>query len=80
MPQRNYSREHTNVARLNKRATLPIDLEEYLELSDGSVRFRSWLDNMIKFCPELFPVEIALGYELHDMLCLVQTVCQRHSP
>lgn len=38
MPQRNYSRECTNVAKPNKRVILPIGLEEYQELS--SVRFR----------------------------------------
>ena len=68
MPQRNYSRERTNVAKLNKRAILPIGLEEYQGLNRDSARFRSWLDSMIETCPELFPVEIALGYELHDIL------------
>lgn len=68
MPQRNYSRERTKVAKPNKRAILPIGLEEYLELSGDSARFRSWLDSMIETYPELFPVEIAFGYELHDIL------------
>ena len=68
MPQRNYSREHTNVAKPNKRVILPIGLEEYQELSRDSVRFRAWLDNRIETYPELFPVEIAEGYELHDIL------------
>jgi hypothetical protein len=68
MPQRNYSREQTSVAKLNKRVILPIGLEEYQGLSHDSARFRSWLDSMIETCPELFPAEIALGYELHDIL------------
>ncbi len=63
MPQRNYSRERTNVAKPNKRAILPIGLEEYQELSCDSVRFRAWLDSMIATYPELFPVEIAEGYD-----------------
>lgn len=68
MPQRNYNREHTDVAKLNKRAILPIELEEYQELSRDRVRFRAWLDNMIATYPELFPAEIAEGYELHGTL------------
>lgn len=68
MPQRNNSRERTNVAKPNKRTILPIGLEEYQELSGDSVRFRAWLDSMIATYPELFPVEIAEGYELHDTL------------
>ena len=68
MPQRNYGREHTNVAKPNKRAILPIGLEEYQELSRDSARVRGWLDSMIETYPELFPVEIAEGYELHDTL------------
>lgn len=68
MPQRNYNREHTDVAKLNKRVILPIELEEYQELSRDRVRFRAWLGNMIATYPELFPAEIAEGYELHDTL------------
>lgn len=68
MPQRNYNREHTDVAKLNKRVILPIGLEEYQELSRDRVRFRAWLGNMIATYPELFPAEIAEGYELHDTL------------
>lgn len=45
MPQRNYSREHADVAKPNKRAILPIGLEEYQELSRDGVRFRAWLDS-----------------------------------
>jgi hypothetical protein len=70
MPQRNHSREHTNVAKPNKRTILPIGLEEYQELSCDGVRFRAWLDSMIATYPELFPVKIAEGYELHDTLPL----------
>ncbi|HNS01291.1 MAG TPA: hypothetical protein PKM78_02785 [Anaerolineae bacterium] len=40
MPQRNYNREHTKVAKPSKRVILPIGLEEYQELSSDSVRFR----------------------------------------
>ena len=68
MPQRNYSRERTNVAKLNKRVILPIGLEEYQGLSHDCAHFRSWLDSMIETYPELFPVEITHGYELHDIL------------
>lgn len=68
MPQRNYSRDRTKVAKPNKRVILPIGLEEYQQLSGDSVRFRAWLDSMIETYPELFPAEIAEGYELHDIL------------
>ena len=68
MPQRNYSRERAEVAKPNKRVILPIGIEAYQEMIGDSARFRVWLDGMIKTYPELFPVEIAEGYVLHDTL------------
>ena len=68
MPQRNYSRERAEVAKPNKRVILPIGIEAYQEMMGDSARFRAWLDDMIKTYPELFPVEIAEGYVLHDTL------------
>jgi len=68
MPQRNYSKKQTKVTKKNKRITLPVTLEAYNELKDDAVAFRQWLDGMIEFYPELFPVEIEQGYTLHDLL------------
>ncbi len=68
MPQRNYSIERAEVAKPNKRVILPIGIEAYQEMIGDSARFRVWLDDMIKTYPELFPVEIAEGYVLHDTL------------
>jgi hypothetical protein len=82
MPQRNYSRERTNVAKPNKRAILPIGLEEYQELSGHSGRFPCWLDSMIETCPELFPVEIAHGLEQIDepFILALDDVYERLTP
>lgn len=46
MPQRNYNREHTDVAKLNKRAILPIELEEYQRVGQAFACYdpiTSWL-------------------------------------
>jgi len=45
-----------------------VTLPAYNELKDDAAAFRQWLDEMIKFYPELFPVEIEHGYTLHDLL------------
>lgn len=68
MPQRNCNRERREVAKRNQRVVLGIGLEEYQQLASDRVRFRAWLDNEIAMHPELFPMEIAQGYELHDIL------------
>ena len=66
MPQREYSKEQTKVAKANPRVILPIRYEEYDEIASCPVRFRRWLDEMIETYPELFPREIGDGYTLHD--------------
>ena len=68
MPQRQYSKKQTKVTKKNKRITLPITLDAYNELKADAPAFRQWLDEMIKFYPELFPDDIANGYTLHDVL------------
>ena len=68
MPQRQYSKKQTKVTKKNKRITLPVTLDAYNELKEDGAAFRQWLDGMIKFYPELFPVDIASGYTLHDVL------------
>lgn len=68
MPQREYSKKQTKVTKKNKRITLPITLDAYNELKQDALAFRQWLDEMIKVYPELFPVDIASGYTLHDVL------------
>ena len=68
MPQREYSKKQAKVTKKNKRITLPITLDAYNELKEDALAFRQWLDEMIKVYPELFPVDIASGYTLHDVL------------
>ena len=68
MPQRQYSKKQTKVTKKNKRITLPVTLEAYNKLKEDAPAFRQWLDEMIKVYPELFPVDIANGYTLHDVL------------
>lgn len=68
MPQRKYSKEQPEVAKKNKRITLPITLDAYKELEVDAGAFRQWLDGQVRQYPELFPVDIEQGYTLHDIL------------
>lgn len=66
MPQRKCTKTISNVARAQKRITLPIELEQYREIVDDYVAYRKWVDEMIIVYPELFPKNIVDGYTLHD--------------
>jgi hypothetical protein len=68
MPQRKYIKERCKVTKVSKRIILPIELSTYNELSQEAKSFRAWLDTMIATYPELFPVDIEMGYTLHDIL------------
>lgn len=68
MPQRKYIKERCKVTKVSKRIILPIELSSYNELSQEAKTFRAWLDTMIATYPELFPVDIEIGYTLHDIL------------
>lgn len=45
---------------------LPIDQQSYLRLIGDPARFRAWLDQAFRDCPELFPEGFADGYRLKD--------------
>ena len=66
MPHRECTKTKTQVARPNKRITLPVETEKYNEIVDDSQAYRKWLDEMIATHPELFPASIRVGYTLHD--------------
>lgn len=68
MPQRQYSKEQSQVARPNPRVILPISHAGYQKKLSDPKCFRSWLDNMIDSYPALFPKMIEQGYTLHDLL------------
>jgi len=68
MPQRQYNKERTKVAKSNPRVILPVPYKEYQEKASNAKSFRIWLDEMIASYPELFLSEIEAGYTLHDML------------
>jgi hypothetical protein len=68
MSQRQYSKKQTKVTKKNRRITLPVTLAAYNELKEDAVAYRQWVDQMIKFYPELFPADIDTGYTLHDVL------------
>jgi hypothetical protein len=68
MPQRQYSKEQSEVAKATQRITLPIELATYKEVAADPQAFRHWLDEMIEHYPELFPAGITAGYRLHDWL------------
>jgi hypothetical protein len=66
MPQRECTKTQTQVARPQKRITLPIESAKYSEIVDDCQAYRKWLDEMISTHPELFPKDISAGYTLHD--------------
>lgn len=68
MPQRQYNKEQSKVAKANPRVILPIEMQAYQDLASKPEQFREWLDKMIALFPELFPQSIEQGYTLHDML------------
>jgi len=68
MPQRQYSKEQSQVSKKNKRIILPVTLAEYNHLKEEPALFRAWLEGMIESYPELFPAAIGAGYTLHDVL------------
>lgn len=45
---------------------LPVSKDVYLGVLDDPRRFRSWLDQAFRDCPELFPKAFAQGYRLKD--------------
>lgn len=45
---------------------LPIGKDAYLDLVGDPRRFRGWLDQAFRDCPELFPEAFAEGYRLKD--------------
>ena len=66
MPQRECTKEKTNITSPIKRITLPMTIEKYREIVDDCGLFRKWVDQMIVEHPELFPKTISFGYTLHD--------------
>jgi hypothetical protein len=68
MPQRQYSKEQSKVAKTNPRVILPVSYDAYQHTAAEPQSFRQWLDEMIAVYPELFPCEIEEGYTLHDYL------------
>ncbi len=57
-----------SLANKTKQICLPIDKDEYAQMMDESVLFRSELEELIAEFPELFPQNIVSGYTLHDIL------------
>jgi hypothetical protein len=45
---------------------LPIGKDDYQDLIDPPARFRAWLDQAFRHCPERFPKAFAQGYRLKD--------------
>jgi hypothetical protein len=68
MPQRQYTKQQSKVAKTNPRVILPIPYAEYDRIAGDASQFRQWLDEMIELFPELFPQPIGAGYTLHDRL------------
>jgi hypothetical protein len=54
------------LARSGSTLCLPISTDAYLDVIDDPRRFRSWLDQAFRDCPELFPQAFANGYRRKD--------------
>lgn len=54
------------MARACSTICLPISKDAYVDLVADPRRFRSWLDQAFRNCPELFPKAFAEGYRLQD--------------
>jgi len=61
-------KDMTTLAHGSKRICLPIARAEYERIVMDPQAFRQWLDPLIAQYPELFPVAMAQGYQLHDIL------------
>jgi hypothetical protein len=68
MPQRNYSKEQSEVSNANPRVIVPMSYAQYQDMCLTAQHFRSGLDRMIADYPKLFPEKIEQGYTLHDSL------------
>ena len=47
---------------------LPLSKQQYDDIWDDSAKVRIWIDHMVKRSPELFPQQIAGGYQLKGKL------------
>jgi hypothetical protein len=61
------------VARRCSTICLPIGKDAYQDLIDDPARFRAWLDQSFRDCPELFPKVFASGYRLKDARASAKT-------
>jgi hypothetical protein len=52
---------------------LPVGKDAYQDLVADPERFRAWLDQAFRDCPELFPPAFADGYRLKDARCSAKT-------
>jgi hypothetical protein len=52
---------------------LPVSIDSYRHVVTDPQRFRSWLDQMFRDAPELFPTAFAQGYRLKDARCSAKT-------
>ena len=64
----NIEKDLTALAQGSKRICLPIARAEYERIVLDPQAFRQLLDPLIGQYPELFPVAMAQGYQLHDIL------------
>lgn len=65
MPPRQCTKTKHEIANQSRRICLPIDRETYTEVLNDKQDFRVMLDDLIAKYPELFPSDIAKGYQLY---------------
>jgi hypothetical protein len=61
------------LARSCSTLVLPIGKDHYQQLIDDPQRFRAWIDQSFRDCPELFPKDFDQGYTLKDDRISVKT-------
>lgn len=65
MPPRQCTKTKHKITNPSRRICLPIDREAYAELIADKQSFREMIDYFLGIYPELFPAEMAKGYQLY---------------
>jgi hypothetical protein len=65
MPPRQCTKTKDEIATPMRRICVPMDREDYDEVVKDKQDFREMIDDFVEIYPELFPADIAQGYQLY---------------
>jgi hypothetical protein len=63
MPPRQCTKTKDEIATPMRRICVPMDREDYDEVVKDKQDFREMIDDFVEIYPELFPADIAQGYQ-----------------